>query len=52
MVTVGLAVCPVTDTTSCDIAMEEEVEEQLSPDVKEAVGNGVHSSYLLGKGPK
>ncbi|CAB1332344.1 unnamed protein product [Coregonus sp. 'balchen'] len=51
-VTVGVAVCPITDSssslTSCDITYDEEVEEQLSSDVREAVENGVNSSYLQG----
>ncbi|KAM9437882.1 ribosome-releasing factor 2, mitochondrial isoform 1-T1 [Salvelinus alpinus] len=53
MVTVSVAVCPITDSsssslTSCEITYDEEVEEQLSPDVRDAVENGVNSSYLQG----
>uniref|UniRef100_A0A4W5JLQ0 Elongation factor G2 n=1 Tax=Hucho hucho TaxID=62062 RepID=A0A4W5JLQ0_9TELE len=51
MVTVSVAVCPIMDSsllTSCEITYDEEVEEQLSPDVREAVENGVNSSYLQG----
>ncbi|KAK6305050.1 hypothetical protein J4Q44_G00238300 [Coregonus suidteri] len=51
VVTVGVAVCPIMDSsslTSCDITYDEEVEEQLSSDVREAVENGVNSSYLQG----
>ncbi|XP_036385039.1 ribosome-releasing factor 2, mitochondrial [Megalops cyprinoides] len=51
VVTVELAVSPWAETsssTSCDITYEDSVEGQLSPDVREAVENGVHSSYLQG----
>uniref|UniRef100_A0A667ZW12 Elongation factor G2 n=1 Tax=Myripristis murdjan TaxID=586833 RepID=A0A667ZW12_9TELE len=52
IVTVELAVSPVEDSSSmgssCDFAFEEEVEEQLSPEVKDAVENGLQSSYLQG----
>ncbi|KAM4634449.1 ribosome-releasing factor 2, mitochondrial isoform 2-T3 [Polymixia lowei] len=52
VVTVDLAVSPIGDMssmgTSCDITFEEEVEGQLSPEVKEAVENGVQSSYFQG----
>uniref|UniRef100_A0A8C8GMH5 Ribosome-releasing factor 2, mitochondrial n=1 Tax=Oncorhynchus tshawytscha TaxID=74940 RepID=A0A8C8GMH5_ONCTS len=53
MVTVSVAVCPIMDSsssslTSCEITYDEEVEEQLSPDVRDAVENGVNSSYLQG----
>uniref|UniRef100_A0A673ZSR1 Ribosome-releasing factor 2, mitochondrial n=1 Tax=Salmo trutta TaxID=8032 RepID=A0A673ZSR1_SALTR len=53
MVTVSVAVCPIMDDdssslTSCEITYDEEVEEQLSPDVRDAVENGVNSSYLQG----
>ena len=33
---------------SCEIAFEEKVDGQLSAEMKEAVENGVHSSYLQG----
>uniref|UniRef100_A0A8C7JM03 Ribosome-releasing factor 2, mitochondrial n=1 Tax=Oncorhynchus kisutch TaxID=8019 RepID=A0A8C7JM03_ONCKI len=53
MVTVSVVVCPIMDSsssslTSCEITYDEEVEEQLSPDVRDAVENGVNSSYLQG----
>lgn len=51
--TVGLAVSPFAAPcagTSCDLTYEDDVEEQLSPGVREAVENGVHSSYLQGNG--
>ncbi|KAJ8349203.1 hypothetical protein AAFF_G00182510 [Aldrovandia affinis] len=51
VVTVGLAVRPwagSTSSTSCDITYKESVEEQLPPDVKVAVENGIQSSYLQG----
>ncbi|XP_030642210.1 ribosome-releasing factor 2, mitochondrial [Chanos chanos] len=51
IVTVELTVMPLVESaagTSCDIAYEEEVEGHLSADVKEAVDNGVQSSYLQG----
>lgn len=51
VVTVGLAVSPATDPSdaaSCDIIVEKEVKGQLSPDLTEAVENGVKSAYLQG----
>lgn len=51
VVTVGLAVSPAmdpSDAASCDIIMEKEVKGQLSPDLTEAVENGVQSAYLQG----
>ncbi|KAG9353696.1 hypothetical protein JZ751_011818 [Albula glossodonta] len=51
VVTVGLGVSPwaeSTATTSCDMTFEESLEEQLAPDVKVAVENGIQSSYLQG----
>ncbi|XP_071768137.1 ribosome-releasing factor 2, mitochondrial [Centroberyx gerrardi] len=51
VVTVDLAISPVADIStgsSCDFSFKEEVEGQLSPEVKEAVENGVQSSYLQG----
>lgn len=52
VVTVDLAVSPTADNFSvggsCDFTLEEEVESHLSPEMKEAVENGVHSSYLQG----
>ncbi|XP_008293713.1 ribosome-releasing factor 2, mitochondrial [Stegastes partitus] len=51
VVTVELAVRPV-DVTSvgghCELAFTEQLEAQLQPGIKEAVENGVHSSYLHG----
>uniref|UniRef100_A0AAQ5Z043 Ribosome-releasing factor 2, mitochondrial n=1 Tax=Amphiprion ocellaris TaxID=80972 RepID=A0AAQ5Z043_AMPOC len=52
VVTVELAVRPVDITSvggSCEITFTEKLEGQLLPGVKEAVENGVHSSYLQGK---
>lgn len=49
--TVALTVRPVdilSSSGSCEVALREELEAQLSPDLKEAVENGVHSSYLQG----
>ncbi|XP_056146803.1 ribosome-releasing factor 2, mitochondrial [Lampris incognitus] len=51
VVTVNLAVRPLVDNSvgsSCDVMFEEEVDVQLSLEVKEAVENGVRSSYLQG----
>uniref|UniRef100_A0A3P8RMX2 Ribosome-releasing factor 2, mitochondrial n=1 Tax=Amphiprion percula TaxID=161767 RepID=A0A3P8RMX2_AMPPE len=51
VVTVELAVRPVDITSvggSCEITFTEKLEGQLLPEVKEAVENGVHSSYLQG----
>ncbi|XP_035040037.2 ribosome-releasing factor 2, mitochondrial [Hippoglossus stenolepis] len=51
VVTVELAVGPVdtsSTTASCDLAFTTEVEGQLSKELKDAVENGVHSSYLQG----
>uniref|UniRef100_A0AAQ6AN02 Ribosome-releasing factor 2, mitochondrial n=1 Tax=Amphiprion ocellaris TaxID=80972 RepID=A0AAQ6AN02_AMPOC len=51
VVTVELAVRPVDITSvggSCEITFTEKLEGQLLPGVKEAVENGVHSSYLQG----
>lgn len=50
VVTVELAVMPVdmTAASACDLAFTEETEKQLSPEIKEAVENGVRSSYLQG----
>lgn len=49
--TVTLSVRPV-DTSSpsvpCELAFTEELRVQLSQEMKDAVGNGVHSSYLHG----
>ncbi|XP_013855003.1 ribosome-releasing factor 2, mitochondrial [Austrofundulus limnaeus] len=47
IVTVELTVRP-TDGSSCDSAFTEELQTQLSAEIKEAVQNGVHSSYLQG----
>lgn len=48
IVTVELTVRPA-DSSSCDSAFTEELQTQLSAEIKEAVHNGVHSSYLQGK---
>ncbi|XP_044189199.1 ribosome-releasing factor 2, mitochondrial [Thunnus albacares] len=51
VVTVELAVRPLkvfSTSGSCELAFTEEVDGQLSTEVKEAVENGVHSSYLQG----
>ncbi|XP_042251405.1 ribosome-releasing factor 2, mitochondrial [Thunnus maccoyii] len=51
VVTVELAVRPLkvfSTSGSCELAFPEEVDGQLSTEVKEAVENGVHSSYLQG----
>uniref|UniRef100_A0A669DS35 Ribosome-releasing factor 2, mitochondrial n=1 Tax=Oreochromis niloticus TaxID=8128 RepID=A0A669DS35_ORENI len=51
VVTVELAVRPVDITSvggSCELAFTEELEGQLSAEMKEAVENGVHSSFLQG----
>ncbi|PWA26432.1 hypothetical protein CCH79_00001113 [Gambusia affinis] len=44
---VNLSVRPV-DFTSCEVAFTEELRVQIQPEIKEAVENGVHSSYLQG----
>lgn len=51
VVTVELAVRPVDSFSaggSCKLAFTEELEGRLSPETKEAVENGVQSSYLQG----
>ncbi|XP_045922049.1 ribosome-releasing factor 2, mitochondrial [Micropterus dolomieu] len=50
VVTVELAVRPVDISTgvSCELAFTEDLGGQLSPEMKEAVENGVHSSFLQG----
>ncbi|XP_006796905.1 ribosome-releasing factor 2, mitochondrial [Neolamprologus brichardi] len=51
VVTVELAVGPVDIASvggSCELAVTEELEGQLSAEMKEAVENGVHSSFLQG----
>ncbi|XP_075939958.1 ribosome-releasing factor 2, mitochondrial [Anarhichas minor] len=51
VVTVELAVAPLDISAtggSCELAFAEELGGQLSPQMKEAVENGVHSSYLQG----
>lgn len=45
---VSLSVRPV-DFASCEVAFTEELRVQIQPEIKEAVENGVHSSYLQGK---
>lgn len=55
VVTVELAVRPVDIASaggSCELAFTEELEGQLSAETKEAVENGVHSSFLQGKWTK
>ncbi|XP_027881370.1 ribosome-releasing factor 2, mitochondrial isoform X2 [Xiphophorus couchianus] len=44
---VKLTVRPV-DFASCEVAFTEELQVQIQPEIKEAVENGVHSSYLQG----
>ncbi|XP_015254800.1 PREDICTED: ribosome-releasing factor 2, mitochondrial [Cyprinodon variegatus] len=44
---VNLTVRPV-DMASCEVAFTEELQEQISPEIKEAVENGVQSSFLQG----
>ncbi|XP_029940734.1 ribosome-releasing factor 2, mitochondrial isoform X2 [Salarias fasciatus] len=51
VVTVELSVRPEVATSagaSCDVAFTDELQGQLSPDMREAVENGVQSSYLQG----
>ncbi|XP_078128051.1 ribosome-releasing factor 2, mitochondrial [Sander vitreus] len=51
LVTVELAITPheiATTGSSCELAFTKELGGQLSPEIKEAVENGVHSSYLQG----
>uniref|UniRef100_A0A3Q2VEZ8 Elongation factor G2 n=1 Tax=Haplochromis burtoni TaxID=8153 RepID=A0A3Q2VEZ8_HAPBU len=51
VITVELAVRPVDIASvggSCELAFTEELEGQLSAETKEAVENGVHSSFLQG----
>ncbi len=51
VVAVELAVKPVDISSaggSCEFTFSEELREQLSPEMKDAVENGVHSSYLQG----
>ncbi|KAM6902039.1 ribosome-releasing factor 2, mitochondrial isoform 1-T2 [Lycodopsis pacificus] len=51
VVTAELAVKPLDISAtgaSCELAFAEELAGQLSPQMKEAVENGVHSSYLQG----
>lgn len=44
---VSLTVRPA-DTVSCEVAFTEELEMQIVPEIKEAVENGVQSSYMQG----
>ncbi|MED6257253.1 G elongation factor, mitochondrial 2 [Ataeniobius toweri] len=44
---VNLTVRPV-DISSCEVAFSEELQVQILPEIKEAVENGVQSSYLQG----
>lgn len=46
-VTVELAVKP-TDDRSSTLTIDKKLQTELSPDLKEAAENGVHSSYLQG----
>lgn len=49
--TVELRVAPLDGAAagaSCELAFAENLETQLSPDMKQAVENGVHSSYHQG----
>lgn len=50
VVTVELSVKPedVFSGGACELDFTEEVAEQLPPELKEAVENGVHGSYLQG----
>lgn len=48
VVMVELTVRPADDSL-CDSAFTEELQTQLSAEIKEAVQNGVDSSYLQGK---
>ncbi|XP_072310588.1 ribosome-releasing factor 2, mitochondrial [Eucyclogobius newberryi] len=49
VVTVELKVGPTDDIgNSCKITIQKELHHQLSPDLKDAIENGVHSSYLQG----
>ncbi|XP_041825790.1 ribosome-releasing factor 2, mitochondrial [Melanotaenia boesemani] len=47
VVTVQLTISPLT-TASSEFAFTEELQKHLSPEIKDAVENGVHSSYLQG----
>lgn len=49
--TVELAVTPLDFSKggSCEVAFTEELGGQLTPEIKEAVENGVNSSYLQGE---
>lgn len=51
VVTVELSVRPEDPTSpggSCELAFTEQLGLQLSQEIKNAVENGVHSSYLQG----
>lgn len=48
MATVELSVRPIADL-SCEVVFKEGVVEQLSAEMKAAVENGVHGSYLQGE---
>lgn len=51
VVTVELTVRPLEDIFTCgsyELAFKEEVDRQLSAEMKEAVKNGVYSAYLQG----
>ncbi|XP_017286742.1 ribosome-releasing factor 2, mitochondrial [Kryptolebias marmoratus] len=47
VVMVQLTVRPADDS-SCELAFTDELQTQLSTEIKEAVQNGVHSSYFQG----
>lgn len=52
VVTVALSVRSVdtsSPSVSCELAFTEELRVQLSQEMKDAVENGVYSSYLQGK---
>lgn len=53
VVTVQLTVSPweasASGTSSCHMTYDEEVEAQISADIKEAVDSGVQTAYLQGK---
>uniref|UniRef100_A0A3P8XAH7 Elongation factor G2 n=1 Tax=Esox lucius TaxID=8010 RepID=A0A3P8XAH7_ESOLU len=52
VVTVTVAVYPIMDLSSppasCEVTYKDDLREQLSQEIREAVENGVNSSYLQG----
>ncbi|XP_028318275.1 ribosome-releasing factor 2, mitochondrial isoform X2 [Gouania willdenowi] len=51
VVTVELTVTPLdsqSEVASCELTLADDLEDKLSADVRAAVHNGVHSSYLQG----